>query len=152
MLPKNSPTKKHFHSIEDTPTLEVLADKVVLQLEVPSTSCTQQFEVEGEEKAKEKESKIDFNESKRCKRGQESEQSINNDEEAKHGIEEINGEEKDYEQVFEEQKEGEEEPRGGEKENAKISKEFFVPLVIAGSALIVTIIAIFVRQRRARKR
>jgi hypothetical protein len=53
--------------------------------------------------------------------------------------------------VFEGQKENEDETRGGKKDKAKISKEFFVPLVIAGSALIVTLIAIFVRQRRARK-
>ncbi|KAK2420647.1 centromere-associated protein E [Trifolium repens] len=150
-VPKNSPTKKHFHTAEDTPTLELVADKVVQQLEVPSTSCTQQFKFEGEEKAKERESKIDVDESKKCKRGQEIEQCINNDEEAMHGIEEIKEEEKDNEQVFEGQKEDEDETRGGKKNKAKISKEFFVPLVIAGSALIVTLIATFVRQRRARK-
>ncbi|KAK2366584.1 centromere-associated protein E [Trifolium repens] len=151
-VPKNSPTKKHFHTVDDTPTLEVVADKVVQQLEVPSASCTEQLEVEEEEKAKERESKIDVHESKKCKRGKEIQQCINNDEEAKHGIEEIKDEEKDNEQVFEGQKEGEDGTRGGKKDNAKISKEFFVPLVIAGSALIVTLIAIFVRQRRARKR
>ncbi|MCH81086.1 putative transmembrane protein, partial [Trifolium medium] len=151
MVPKNLPPKRDFDSMEDTPTLEVAADKVVQQLEVPSTSCTQQFEVEGEEKAKKMESKIDVHESEKCKRGQEIEQCINNDEEAKQGIEEIKDEETDYEQVFEEQKEGEDETRGGKKDNAKISKEFFVPLVIAGSAILVTLIAIFVRHRRARK-
>jgi hypothetical protein len=138
--------------VDNTPTLEVVADKVVQQLEVPSASCTEQFEVEGEEKAKERESKIDVHESKKCKRGKEIQQCINNDEEAKHGIEEIKDEEKDNEQVFEGQKEDEDETRGGKKDKAKISKEFFVPLVIAGSALIVTLIATFVRQRRARKR
>ncbi|CAJ2666299.1 unnamed protein product [Trifolium pratense] len=152
MVPKNLPPKRDFDSMEDTPTLEVVADKVVQQLEVPSTSCTKQFGVEGEEKAKRMEPKIDVHDSKKCKRGQDIEQCINNDEEAKQGIEEIKDEEKDYEQVFEEKKEGEDEKRGGKKDNAKISKEFFVPLVIAGSAILVTLIAIFVRNRRARKR
>ncbi|GAU31946.1 hypothetical protein TSUD_288800 [Trifolium subterraneum] len=136
--------KEAKHGIEE----QKESNKVV----VPSTSCPQQFEVEGEENPKKRESKLDVHESEKCKRGQEIEQCINDDEEAKHGIEEIKDEEKEYEQVFEEQKEGEDETRGGKKDNAKISKEFFVPLVIAGSALFVTLIAIFVRHRRARKR
>ncbi|CAK8532823.1 unnamed protein product [Lathyrus sativus] len=107
-----------------------LKEKVAQQSKVPNSLSTQQLEVEGEEKTKK-------NELEQC---------INKDEEEKHEIEEIDEEEKDYEQVHEEQKQGEE-----KKNNAKISKKLLVPLAIAGSALLATIVFIFVKHRRSRK-
>jgi len=73
------------------------------------------------------------------------------DEEAKHGIEDIE-EDKTYEQVLEEEKEVKDETSEGKKDNAKIPKKLFIPMVLAGSAVVVTLVAIFVQHRRSRKR
>ncbi|CAL5185420.1 unnamed protein product [Lathyrus oleraceus] len=107
-------------------------EKVVQQSKVSSSLCTQQLEVEGKEKIKK-------NELEQC---------IKKEENAKLGIEEIEEEEKDYDKVHEEEKEDKDE---GKKDNVKISKKLFVPLVIAGSAVLATIVYIFVKNRRSRK-
>lgn len=120
--------------MEGTTTLEAVAD--VQESKVSSSTSTQQFEVE---------------ESTKSKRGQEIvEKCINKDEESKHGREEIDDEEeeRDHDQVYKEQKEGKDETS-----EDKISKKLFVPFVIAaGSALLVTLVVMFVRHKRSRKR
>nr|XP_004516223.2 golgin subfamily B member 1-like isoform X1 [Cicer arietinum] len=137
-LNKFAPLKEPFHSL----------DEVAQQSKLSNSSCTQQFEVEREEeKTKKKDSKIDIQESTKIETGQEVEQcTTNKDEEAKHGIEEID---ESYDEVLEEQKECKDETSEGKKDNPKISKKLLVPLVIAG---FVTLVVFFVRLRRARKR
>ncbi|XP_039690941.1 titin isoform X2 [Medicago truncatula] len=146
---KNPARTEPFYSMEGTTTLEAVAD--VQESKVSSSTSTQQFEVEREEKTKKRESKIDVQESTKSNRGQEIvEKCINKDEESKHGREEIDDEEeeRDYEQVSKEQKEGKDETS-----EDKISKKLFIPFVIAaGSALLVTLVVMFVRHRKSRKR
>lgn len=82
---------------------------------------------------------------------------INKDQEQKHEIEEERAYEQRDEvcgedfQVLEEQKECKDEASGGKKET-KWSKKLYVPLVLAGTALLVSLVFVFVRHRKARKR
>ena len=126
-LSKNPARTGSLHSMEDTTTLEAVADRNVQESKVPSSTSTQQLEVEGEEKTKKEESKIDVQEVvEKC---------INKGEKSKHGREEIDDKEK-------------------EKDYKKVSKRLFVPFVIAaaGSALLVTLVVMFVRHKKSRKR
>ncbi|CAI8593865.1 unnamed protein product [Vicia faba] len=105
---------------------------------------------EEEKKPKMKEITSQFDLASGSKMVAEDEQCINNEQETKLGIQEIE-EEKDYKQVYEEQRESKDETYGGKKNNAKISKKLLVPLVIAGSALLASIVFIFVRHKRSTK-
>ncbi|XP_061349347.1 uncharacterized protein LOC133294653 [Gastrolobium bilobum] len=114
------------------------------------------------QESKKRDSKTHVQESTKSKTDQEDEQietiqpestadqlCINKDHEESHGMHKI-AEEKACEeesQVLEEQKECKK-----KRDDKKGSKKLFVPLVIAGSALLVSLIVIFVRHRRARKR
>ncbi|KAJ1438444.1 hypothetical protein SESBI_03056 [Sesbania bispinosa] len=169
--------KESIQSIKGTTASEVVvADKAAQPSKFPSSSSTQQFEVEAKDKTnadhevenaetqetKKKDSKIDVQESTKIKTGKEVEQvetpqpdssadqqCINKEQEENHGTNEI--EEKSNEQVLEEQKESKEEASGGKKDDTKLSKKLLVPLVIAGSAFLVSLVVIFVRIEELKK-
>ncbi|KAF1884717.1 hypothetical protein Lal_00028603 [Lupinus albus] len=135
-------------TIEDTTKPHLVTDEVTKPSKISSSTSTQPFEDKEKDNIDASHDQIETLQPNSTQTDQQCE---NKDHEECHGIDEIE-EEKSNEQDIELLKEQKEEASEGKRDGTKGSKKLLVPLLMAGSALLVSCIVIFVHHRRARKR